>query len=59
MSLATVLLSVVLTPLPAPDFKAAPVKTLTAKAPVTLRLVSSGATSITDTDAWSTSTSCR
>ena len=38
--------------LPPPDFKPTPVKTVPAKAPVTLRLVSSTANAITDDDAW-------
>jgi hypothetical protein len=38
--------------LPAPDFKTTPVKTLPAKEPVTLRLVSNTANAITGDDAW-------
>lgn len=38
--------------LPAPDFKTTAVKSVPAKAPVTLRLVSNSANAITDDDAW-------
>ena len=40
------------TRLAAPDFKSTPVKTVPAKAPVTLRLVSNTPNAITDDDAW-------
>jgi hypothetical protein len=51
-SLGLLLLAVTVTRLPVPDFKATPVKSVAAKAPVTLRLVSSTANAITDDDVW-------